>query len=254
MGKRGVGSEAATSKPKRKASQELGDLDVTKALQASESLPWWPKAVELLNKIMSDKGAADFFLKEYPTAEARKEFAETLKDAFPLPAGESFSKDYSPRIKTIQTWQTCYHPQGGNKGLIPNEYFQNLCILILLEGMKTDAAVIPGTEYLVLGPLCPLYFDEAWETAELEKNAFQAQSVGFVKGWSRSLAMCTVAYILVQLDLVQYYRDHLPAQFRSFCCMKGMVPAETASEVERIAANRSCLATWGKRRQRQRDR
>ncbi|CAE7328154.1 unnamed protein product [Symbiodinium necroappetens] len=219
--------------------RELGDLDVTKALQASESLPWWPKAVELLNKIMSDKGAADFFLKEFPTAEARKEFAETLKDAFPLPAGESFSKDYSPGIKTIQTWQTCYRPQGGNKGLIPNEYFQNHCILILLEGMKTDAAVIPGTEYLVLGPLCPLYFDEAWETAELEKNAFQAQSVGFVKGWSRSLAMCTVAYILVQLDLVQYYRDHLPAQFRSFCYMKGMVPAE----VERIAANSMTLSS-----------
>ena len=119
MGKRGVGSEAATSKPKRKASQELGDLDVTKALQASESLPWWPKAVELLNKIMSDKGAADFFLKEYPTAEARKEFAETLKDAFPLPAGESFQQGLQPEDQNDPDMADLLPSSGGEQGLDP---------------------------------------------------------------------------------------------------------------------------------------
>ena len=246
MGKRGNSDPGAgKQKASRKGSSNdvEADAQAARAAAAAQSIPWWPQALELLEKILGDTGASEYFLKKYDSIDHRREFALKIKTEFPLLGEERFSPgSFTPGLQTLQAWQCCYHIQGGNKGLIANENFTTLVQIILLEGFKSDAATVPGTEYLVIQPLIPVYFDTVWETPELEPNTFGAHSVGFVKGWSRCLALTTALHIILELDLVQYYRDHMPSQFRSFCILKAMVPANASSEVERIASNRGRLA------------
>lgn len=256
MGKRASADGPGTAKQKASRKGSSNDLDVeaqaARAAAAAKSIPWWSQALELLEKILGDTGASEYFVKKYSSVDDRREFAQSIKAAFPLPDNEPLSQgNYSPGLQTLQAWQTCFHIQAGNKGLIANEVFTTLVQLILLEGFKSDAATVPGTEYLVIQPLVPVYFETVWETPELVRGSFGAHSVGFVKGWTRCLALTTALHIILELELVDYYREHMPSQFRSFCILKAMVPANAGSEVERIAANRGrpaasmLFSVWG---------
>ena len=238
------GGDAEKAKKPKGAAANDGGLEqaAQAAISAYGDLPWWNAAMNLLDEIlMSGCGASDWLCRRYPGLEQRTAFAEQVRETFPLPADTHLSWDFSPGLKTFQIWQVCYHVQAGHKGMIPNEFFKPLVMLILLEGCKTDASCLAGVEYPVLAPLVPSYFDTLWTTATIMSNTYDCQSVGFVKGWSRGLAMVTAAHIMIELDLWDYYRQHMPQQFKSYCVLKGMVPERMGTQVEQISANRGYL-------------
>ena len=149
MGKRGNSDPGAgKQKASRKGSSNdvEADAQAARAAAAAQSIPWWPQALELLEKILGDTGASEYFLKKYDSIDHRREFALKIKTEFPLPGEERFSPgSFTPGLQTLQAWQCCYHIQGGSKGLIANENFTTLVQIILLEGFKSDAATVPGT-------------------------------------------------------------------------------------------------------------
>ena len=247
MGKRGAGADSGAAKakaskvPRRNSTDEV-DSQVAKALVAAEAIPWWGDATLLLEKILGNRGAAHFFETKFPNVEARKALAERFLQAFPLPSSQTLSSDLSSGVKTLQFWQTCWHPQGGNRGMASNDVFSSLVQLILLQGFKTDASLLAGTEYPVLQAVQPVYFDSPWDTPELVPNTMGLNSVALLKGWTRCLAMTTAAFIITELNVVDYYKQQLPEQYQSYCVMKGMVPSGGGgSEIDRIAAHRGSL-------------
>lgn len=199
MGKRpSNGSTTASSKKsKGKSSDELNDM-VEKEKEVIETLPWWGQVISDIDNTLTDfGGVSDFLQKTYPDSTARKEFSAKLAEAFPIPAGEKISKDFSSGVKNFTLWQVCTHVQAGNKGMVISEYMKNLVSLVLLQGCKTDASTTPGVEYPVLQPLCLEYFEEKWEMETLQPGVFACQSVGFTKGWTRGCAFV----FFCQLDL-----------------------------------------------------
>ena len=243
MGKRGSnGSTTASSKKaKGKSSDELSDM-VEKEKEVIETLPWWGEVISDVEKTLADfGGVSDFLNKTYPDSTARKEFAEKLAEAFPIPAGQKLSNDFTRGVKNFSLWQVCTHVQAGNKGMVISEYMKNLVSLVLIQGCKTDASTTPGVEYPVLQPLCLEYFDQKWDMEELQPGVFACQSLGFTKGWTRGCAFVFAASMILKHNLVDFYKDKLPRQYESFCMLKGLVPEEYKSEMDRIQANRGFL-------------
>ena len=236
-------SGANASDAKRAKSQAPADGGLEQAAQeavtSAGNLPWWTAAMEQLNNILEEGvGASEWLLEQFPTQEKREAFATELWKSFPCPEGVTLSKDLSPGVKTFQLWQVCYHVQAGNKGMVPNEYFKPLVQLILLEGCKTDASTIPGVEYPVITDLVPAFFKEPWKTGSLVGETYDYQSIAFIKGWTRCLGMVLAAKILIDLGAVDYYKQHMPEQFKSFCVLKGMAPQRAGTAAEQISANR----------------
>lgn len=244
MGKRPSGGSNASARPAKKTKAEesvLGDM-LESEKDTIASISWWDPVMEQLDKMFeTHPNLSDWFLAEFPNLEDRVQLANDLGKAFPLPQGEVLSNDFTPGIKTWQLWQACFHPQAGNKGLVIREFMKNLVQLVLLEGPKTDASKMPGVEFPVLQPLVPTYFDKEWSTSTIVEGAYECQSLGFVKGWTRGLAFLTAAYLIYNNELVDYYEDKMPTQFKNFCVLKALVPENAGSEIDRIASNRGCL-------------
>ena len=243
MGKRpsNGSTTASTKKSKGKSPDELNDM-VEKEKEVIETLPWWGQVISDIDNTLTDfGGVSDFLQKTYPDSTARKEFSAKLAEAFPIPAGEKISKDFSSGVKNFTLWQVCTHVQAGNKGMVISEYMKNLVSLVLLQGCKTDASTTPGVEYPVLQPLCLEYFEEKWEMETLQPGVFACQSVGFTKGWTRGCAFVFAASLILKHNLVDFYKEKLPRQYASFCMLKGLVPEEYKSEMDRIQANRGFL-------------
>ncbi|CAK9104678.1 Uncharacterized protein SCF082_LOCUS48825, partial [Durusdinium trenchii] len=241
MGKRasgGGGNVSARSAKKAKSEDGIGEL-VDKERDTIAHLPWWDDVMKSLDEMMvSHDGLPNFFMARFPDLDSRKEFAQELSQAFPLPDGECLSNDFTPGIKTWAIWQGCFHIQGGNKGVVISEYMKNLVMLILTQGCKTDATRTPGVEFPVLQPLVPAYFEVEWKTASIVPKTYECQGLAFTKGWTRSLGFLTAAYLILKHELVEFYQKSLPNQYRSFCVLKGLVPENARSELDCITANR----------------
>ena len=243
MGKRPSNGNASARAPKKTKTGDDGLAElVDQQHDIISSLVWWNTVMDDLDAMMKKhRNMSSYFMETFPTMSARVELATQLADAFPLPDGETLSSDYSPGVKNIAIWQACFHVQGGNRGLIIAEYFKNLVQLVLLRGCRTDASKMPGVEYPVIQPLIESYFDVAWESEKVIDGTFEAQTVGFVKGWTRSLAFLTCAHLIIKHDLVDFYREKMPSEYASFCLIKALVPEGMQNEVDRIAANRGYL-------------
>lgn len=251
MGKRASNGNASGRAPKKIKGDESGVLSdqVENEKGAIASLSWWDPVMESLDTIFeTHTSLSNWLSKEFPTPEARLEMAKELKDAFPLPEGEVLSNDFGPGIKTWALWQACFHPQAGNKGLVVRDFMKNLIQLVLLGGPKTDASKLPGVEFPVVQELVPAYFESEWKTSTVIDGAYECQSLGFIKGWTRALAFLTAGWLIITHELVDYYKDKMPTQFQNFCVLKALVPENAGSEIDRIAANRGCLVLlWYKR-------
>ena len=82
MGKRGNSDPGAgKQKASRKGSSNdvEADAQAARAAAAAQSIPWWPQALELLEKILGDTGASEYFLKKYDSIDHRREFALKIK-------------------------------------------------------------------------------------------------------------------------------------------------------------------------------
>ena len=252
MGKRASnGSSTTTASSKKakvkggKSSEELSDL-VEKEKEVIESLPWWSDVMDDVDQTLTEYGGVtEFLLHTYPDEDSRKEFSTKLINMFPVPEGEQLSNDFGPGIKNFSLFQVCYHSQAGNKGLVIRDYMKNLVSLVLLQGAKTDASTCAGVEFPVLQPLCHEFFETKWQTEQLQPqgvDTFESQSIAFTKGWTRGCAFVFVGYLLMKHNLVDFYKEKLPKQFRSLCLLKGLVSTEYHNEADRIQANRGFLA------------
>ena len=243
MGKRASNGNASARASKKAKGGDDGLAELVDQQQdAIASLPWWEVVMTDLETMLAKyRNMSAYFMETFPTKSDRVDFAAELAEAFPLPDGETLSSDYTPGVKQIAIWQTCFHVQGGNRGLVIAEYFKNLVQLVFLRGCRTDASKMPGVEYPVIQPLIEGYFDVAWESEKVMDDTFEAQTVGFVKGWTRCLAFLTCAHLIIKHDLVDFYRDKMPSEYASFCIIKALVPEGMQNEVDRIAANRGYL-------------
>ncbi|CAK9095039.1 unnamed protein product [Durusdinium trenchii] len=227
-------SNRAPKKPK--ALDDLGDA-VEKEKDVIATLPFWDTLMNQVDETFTKFGSiSEFFMKSFPTLEERKALSQTLIDHFG--ATETLDSDFTAGIKSFGLWQICPRIEAGNKGLVINQFHKHLIMLILIQGPRTDAATSPGVEYPVIQPLVEAYFDTPWETSSLQAGTYDCQSIGFVKGWTRCVAALFAAHLLIQNDLVEHYRDHLPEAYKNFCLLKGLVTADYASELDRINANR----------------
>ena len=216
MGKRGSNGGASARAPKKAKNGDDGLAElVDQQGDAIASLPWWDTVMDDLDSMMKKhRNMSSYFMETFPTKSARVDLATELADAFPVPDGETLSSDYSPGVKNMAIWQACFHVQGGNRGLVIAEYFKNLVQLVFLRGCRTDASKMPGVEYPVIQPLVETYFDEKWESDKviMDYETYEAQTVGFVKGWTRCLAFLTAAYLIIKHDLLDFYRDKMPTE------------------------------------------
>ena len=234
------GSSSGRAPKKGKTGEELAD-QVEKEKETIAGLPFWNLLMDDVDDMFQSFGTVtDFFMATYPTFAERKKLTEMLMTHFG--SGENvLSSDFTPGIKSFALWQVCYHVEAGNKGLVINEYMKNLIKLVIIYGPKTDASCQAGVEYPVIQALVPSYFDSPWETECVDASAYQSQSVGFTKGWTRGLAFLYVAHMIIKHDLVDHYKKELPKAYANFCLLKGMVTADFASELDRINANRGTL-------------
>lgn len=238
-GKRPSNGTSNRAPKKPKALDDLGDA-VEKEKGVIATLPFWDTLMNQVDETFTKFGSiSEFFMKSFPTLEERKALSQTLIDHFG--ATETLDSDFTAGIKSFGLWQICPHIEAGNKGLVINQFHKHLIMLILIQGPRTDAATSPGVEYPVIQPLVEAYFDTPWETSSLQAGTYDCQSIGFVKGWTRCVAALFAAHLLIQNDLVEHYRDHLPEAYKNFCLLKGLVTADYASELDRINANRGSL-------------
>lgn len=224
-----------------KAGDELADM-VEKEREMIAALPWWGDVMDDMDKIFTEHGGVSEFLsKRFPTSGDRKDFSEELIRNFPVPDEGMLSNDFGVGIKSFHLFQICWHVQAGNKGLVISDFMKNLVSLVLLQGAKTDATMMAGTEFPVLQPLCLEFFDTKWDTEPLQPQGvacYESQSLAFTKGWTRGCAFVFAAFMIMKHGLVDFYRDKLPKQYITFCLLKGMVSGDFATESDRIQGNR----------------
>lgn len=201
MGKRPSGGSNASARPAKKTKAEesvLGDM-LESEKDTIASISWWDPVMEQLDKMFeTHPNLSDWFLAEFPNLEDRVQLANDLGKAFPLPQGEVLSNDFT------------------------------LVQLVLLEGPKTDASKMPGVEFPVLQPLVPTYFDKEWSTSTIVEGAYECQSLGFVKGWTRGLAFLTAAYLIYNNELVDYYDSSRTSACSKLWCLRTLDQRLTA--------------------------
>ena len=102
----------------------------------------------------------------------------------------------------------------------------------MLTGFLTDADLVPGVEKLTveLGQLCPDMYPPVPFADGL------ASSIGYIKGWARSVCLLFVLDSIVLLNLLDgaKSRDHF---FRTLCVVHGIFTAYQ-SVADRVAASR----------------
>ena len=236
------GSSNGSSRPakKGKSSDDLSDM-VEREKDVIATMPFWDTLMKAMDDMFTNYGSvSEFFMQKYPTLDDRKDLSQKLMENFPHV--EPLSPcDWTPGVKNIALWQLCFHLEAGNKGLVVHDFMKSLVQLILIQGPRTCAQTQAGVEFMVIQPLIPCYFPEEWQTAKLVDDTFDCQSVGFTKGWTRSLASLYAAHLILEFDLIEHYQKELPKSFANFCTIKGMVTGEYASEIDRITANRGAL-------------
>ena len=230
------GSSTSGRPAKKGKTDELMDL-VEKEKGIISTMPFWDSLVNQINDMFATFGSVpEYLLQTYPSFEDRKSFSQLLMDSFPT--GETLSSD---GIKSFALWQICYHVEAGNKGLVINEFMRTLIMLMLAQGPRFDAVKQAGVEYVVIQPLVASYFDTPWDTELMQPDTYNSQSIGFTKGWTRSVAAVYAAHLIIKNDLVDEYKKEHAQIYENFCLLKGMVTGDYVSEIDRINANRGTL-------------
>ena len=237
MGKRAstAGGKASTpgSSKKPKADSELADVAATMAV-----FPWFEGIMDYVDSILNEHPSASQWLcNEYPDDDDAVARAQALEAAFP-PEEVQYMDAWSPGRHRLQLWNLNFDVQAGNKGLVTQENFKNLVALILGQGFRT-CPDLPGVEALVITKVNPIYWQDGVgpRSPLLRDGALHIGEIGFVKGWTRSLAAQTIADIIIKLDLVDVVRKDHPALHASLCTVHGIVGIY-ASEQKMIDANR----------------
>ena len=96
-------------------------------------------------------GLHDLLDEMFPIRAAREVFADKVEAAFPPTDSVQYSADlHSNGPALLRPWMLGWKKELGQKGFNTEDDIKNLMTLILLQGMKTDAARLMGVECLAV--------------------------------------------------------------------------------------------------------
>ncbi len=175
------------AKKAAKGAQGADALDQQAAAAMKSAKPFVKLMLQDFDEQMALYKSIDKYLDEtYPKEQDTKDLMHKMDDSFVPDPEVSYSTDMDPGKKRFRVWQYGYHKNCGNSGVVHVEDARNLLTLVLVNGFKTNADLLPGAEKIIATKLQPEWFDDFDKTypmPKLRRQSLPGLSLGQVTGW-----------------------------------------------------------------------
>ena len=196
MKKRSAPSSTGAARPaknRRPQPQQQGD-ELSSVSQKMAAKEWFQDVCGRIDSLLDEFGcptkALDAMIKD------KNKWKQFLERNFPpSPAADYMMDSWGdvPGIRNFQLWQTSWAINSGLAGHVVHEKFKELCKSILVQGLLSDP-MTPGVELMVIQP------------SDSDSDV-GISSIGFVKGWRRCMAASFVLFVLMDLNMVEPYKE-----------------------------------------------
>jgi hypothetical protein len=204
--KRTANNDGGGATPKKQKALGNEQLQV-EAQDALKKAPPFVKALlhDFDLQMKSFDSVDDFLSQTYGNLDDLQEVIGKFEAAFPRSPNVEYSKTMDCGAKCFRFWMFGWMPACGNAGFVHVDDMKALVTLMLCNGFKTNADVLPGVEKLVACELRKEWFkdfDQTYITANVGRYSIGACSIGQVKGWKRCCAAWYIATSVIRLGLV----------------------------------------------------
>lgn len=196
---------------------------------------------------MQSHDSVDAFLTHsYGTNDALSEIIAKFEEAFPKDPDATYAKTMASGAKCFRFWMFGWQPACGNAGFVHIEDMKALITLMICNGCKTNADVLPGVEKLVACELRKEWFkdfDSTYNKVVVPKYSIEACSIGQVKGWKRCCAAWYISTSAIRLGLVDEIKQQNVFLHQSLKTAYSIVHTYENTEKQIFANREACTDT-----------